>query len=296
MALRKENRGVRITAHIVMIFASVMAIFPFILLISSSFTSTEAIAAYGYSFFPREISFEAYSYLFKAWSMIGRAYLITIIVTVIGTALSLLLTTLLAFGLAWNKTPFRKVIMVLLVITMLFNGGAVSSYIIYTNVFHIQDTIWALIVPNMLMNAITVILFMNYFKHSVSSDLMEAAQMDGANMFTIYWKMYIPMALPLIATIGLTTAITFWNDWNNSLYYISPASQDLYSIQRLLQEMQESAKFLASNPNLGLSGVEIPGASVQMAIAVIGILPILIAYPFFQKYFIAGIGFGAGKE
>jgi len=296
MGLKRENRNVRILAHIVMVLATALALFPFLLLFSSSLMSEEAIAAYGYGFFPREVSFEAYSYLFKAWSTIGKAYLITIGVTIIGTILSMLVTTLLAFGLAWNKTPGRKVIMVLLVITLLFNGGAVSSYIVYTNVLHVQDTIWGLILPNMLMNAFTVILFMNYFKNTVSIELMEAAQIDGANMFHIYWKLYIPLSLPLLATIGLTTAIAYWNDWNNSLYYISSAHTELYSVQRLLREMQESIKFIASNPSLGLSTDNLPGSSIQMAIAVIGILPILITYPFFQKYFIAGIALGGVKE
>lgn len=294
--LKNENLGIRVVAHIVMIISVILAIFPFALLISSSLTSTEAIAIYGYGFIPRDFSLSAYEYLFKAWNVIGKAYLITILVTVIGTVLSMLITTLLAFGLAWKKTPGRKIIMVLLVITLLFHGGAVSTYVIYTNVLHVQDTIWGLILPGMLMNAFSVILFMNYFKNTISLDLMEAAQIDGANMFDIYWRIYMPLSLPLIGTLGLISAIGYWNDWNNSLFYISSSAHDLYTIPRVLREMQETVRFIASYPDSGLSGIEIPSASVQMAIAVIGILPILIAYPFFQRFFVAGISIGGVKE
>lgn len=294
--LKRENLGVKIVAHIVMIVAALLAIFPFIMMISSSITSEEALTRYGYGLIPMEVSFDAYAYLFKAWSTIGKAYFITIATTLVGTLLHMLITTMMAFGLAWKKTPGRNIIMFLVVFTMLFNGGATATYVIYSTVFHLNNTFFGLIVPGMLMNAFGVMLFVMYFRSSVSGELMEAAELDGANMFTIYAAIYIPLALPLIATLSLSTAIGFWNDWNNSLYYISMEHQELYSIQRLLKEMQDSVDFIASNPDLGLSTENLPSASVQMAIAVIGILPILIAYPFFQKGFVAGISLGGVKE
>ena len=294
--LKNENMSVGIVAHIVMIIASLLALLPFIIMISSSLMSKEAIAKYGYGLIPREFSFDAYAYLFQAWSTIGKAYGITVITTVIGTVLHMLITTLTAFGLAWNKTPGRKTIMFFLIFTMLFNGGAVATYVIYSSVFHLNNTLWALIVPGMLMNAFGVMLFVGYFRSAVSNELMEAAQLDGAGMPAIYAVVYIPLAAPLIATLGLSTAIGYWNDWNNSLYYISMEKQNLYSIQRLLKEMQDSIKFIQSNPDLGLTTENLPGSSVQMAIAVIGIIPILIAYPFFQKGFVKGIFMGGVKE
>lgn len=294
--LKKENRVIKIIAHIVMIIASLLAVFPFLLMISSSITSEEALAKYGYGFIPGEVSFEAYAYLFKAWPTIGKAYLITILSTLAGTLLHMLITTMLAFGLAWKKMPGRKIVMFLLVFTMLFNGGAAATYIVYSSIFHLDNTFFALIVPGLLMTAFGVMLFVMYFRSSVSGELMEAAQLDGANMFIIYAAIYIPLAIPLIATLSLSTAIGYWNDWNNSLYYISMDHQELYSIQRLLKEMQDSVDFIASNPDLGLSTENLPSASVQMAIAIIGIVPILIAYPFFQKGFVAGISLGGVKE
>ena len=294
--LKKENRVIKAIAHAVMIVGCILAVFPFVLMLSSSVTSESALAKYGYGLFPREISFDSYTYLFKAWSTIGRAYLITILSTIVGTLLHMIITTMLAFGLAWKKMPGRNIIMFLLIFTMLFNGGAAATYIIYSSIFHLDNTFFGIIVPGMLMNAFGVMLFVMYFRSSVSGELMEAAQLDGANMFIIYAAIYIPLALPLIATLSLSTAIGFWNDWNNSLYYISMDHQELYSIQRLLKEMQDSVDFIASNPDLGLSTEDLPSASVQMAIAVIGIVPIIISYPFFQKGFIAGIALGGVKE
>lgn len=294
MALKKENMGVRITAHSVLTIAAILAIAPFILLLSASLTSGEANAAHGFTFIPTDISFAAYQYLFKAWDTISKAYLMTITVTVVGTILSILVTMLMAFALSWDQTPFKGIITVLLIFSMLFNGGAIATYIVYSNIFHINNTIFAYILPGIFMNAFSVILFKNYFKNVISSSLMEAAMIDGANMFTIFLKIYLPLSVPLIATLGLMQAIGYWNDWNNGLYYIDDSK--MYTVQMLLRDMQQSADFLSSNPDVGSISADIPSAAVQMAIAVIGILPIVVAYPFFQKYFIAGLGLGGVKE
>lgn len=294
MELKRENRGVRIAAHVVFIFLTVMCLAPFLLLISSSVSSVRSIASHGYSFIPYEFDFSAYTYLFQAWNIIGKAYLMTILVTVIGTVASVLVTTMLAFGLSWRKTPGKSVVMLLLIISMLFNGGAVSSYIIWTNIFSIQDSLFALILPNLFMSAFSVIMYMNYFKNSISLELMDAAEIDGGNMFQIYFRIYLPLAVPIIGVLGLTTVLAYWNDWNNGLYYIS--DQNLYTIQLVLRNMQESAKWIASNPDSNIDASTLPGANVQMAVAVLGILPIAVAYPFFQKYFVAGIAIGGVKE
>ena len=294
MGLKKENRGIRIVAHIVFIVLTIFCLLPFLLLLSSSVSSVESIAAHGYNIIPFELDFSAYTYLFGAWNIIGKAYLMTIVVTVIGTVGSVLVSTMLAFGLAWRKTPGKSAVTLCLVISMLFNGGAVSSYIIWTNLFHVQDTLFALILPNLFMSAFTVIMYCNYFKNSISLELMEAAEIDGANMFQIYFRIYLPLAVPIIGVLGLTTVLAYWNDWNNGLYYIS--DQNLYTIQLVLRNMQESAKWIASNPEANIDTSTIPGANVQMAVAVLGILPIAIAYPFFQKYFVAGIAIGGVKE
>lgn len=294
MALKNENKGVRILAHFVLCIAAILAIAPFVLLLSASLTSGEANAAHGFTFIPTDISFAAYKYIFKAWDTIGKAYLMTIMVTVVGTVLSIFVTMLMAFALSWNGTPFKGIITLLLIFSMLFNGGAIATYIVYSNVFHINNSIFAYIIPGLFMNAFSVILFKNYFKNTISTSLMDAAMLDGANMFTIFSKIYLPLSKPIIATLGLMQAISYWNDWNNGLYYIDDSK--MYTVQMLLRDMQQSANFLSSNPNVGSITADIPSAAVQMAIAVIGILPIIVAYPFFQKYFIAGLGLGGVKE
>lgn len=294
MALKNENKGVRILAHFVLCIAAILAIAPFVLLLSASLTSGEANATHGFTFIPTDISFAAYKYIFKAWDTIGKAYVMTIIVTVVGTVLSIFVTMLMAFALSWNETPFKGIITLLLIFSMLFNGGAIATYIVYSNVFHINNSIFAYIIPGLFMNAFSVILFKNYFKNTISTSLMDAAMLDGANMFTIFSKIYLPLSKPIIATLGLMQAIGYWNDWNNGLYYIDDSK--MYTVQMLLRDMQQSADFLSSNPNVGSITADIPSAAVQMAIAVIGILPIIVAYPFFQKYFIAGLGLGGVKE
>lgn len=290
--LRNENMGIRIAAHIVMILFTLLAVAPFVMIIASSLSSNDSLLSYGYGFFPREFSFEAYTYIFQSWQVIARSYLITIGATAIGTSVSLLISTMLAFGLAWDKTPFRRLIKFLIIFSLLFNGGAVSSYVIYSKLFNMTDNFLAYIVPNLLMNGFTVILYINYFKNAIPSSLMEAAQIDGAGMFRIFWKIYIPLTIPMLATMGMSTIIAYWNDWNNGLYYIN--DMDLYSVQMLLNKMQADINTLTVMS--GLDKVVLPTESLRMAIAVIGILPMLIAYPFFQKYFAAGISLGADKE
>ena len=291
--LKKEYRGVKITAHIFMIVFTVLAVLPFLMLISSSITSNESLATHGANFFPRVFDFEAYGYIAKSWDVIGRSYIITIFTTLVGTVASLLISTMLAYGLAWHKTPGRRIIKFMIVFALLFNGGAVSSYIVYTQLFNMTNSILAYIVPNLLMNGFTVILYINYFKNVIPSSLMEAAQIDGANMFTIYHKIFIPLSLPIIATMGMSTLIVYWNDWNNGLYYISEL--DKYSVQLLLTKLQEDVNNLASMTGYD-KDASLPTESLRMAIAVIGILPMLLIYPFFQKYFAGGIALGGVKE
>lgn len=291
--LKNENLRVRIFAHCLMIVLTISAIAPFILLVSSSLTSTHALASYGYRFWPREFSLEAYDYIFKAWNVIGRAYLITVVVMVTGVISSLIITTLFAYVLAVKDNIYTRIIKLMLVFTLLFSGGIVAYYIVWTTIFHIQDTIFALIVPGLLMNGFTVILVYNYFKNTISKEFYEAAEIDGANPFRIYWNIYIPLSVPILATIGMLAAIGYWNDWSNGLYFIN--DQRLVSIQLFLKRTDDAITFLSNNPDARLSGIVLPEASVRMAIAVIGILPLIIAYPFFQKFFVAGITLGGVK-
>lgn len=291
----KEEKVVQIIAHAVMIVLSLCAVLPFWLLIAASFSSEEFAIQNGYKFFPGEFSLKAYEYLVRQWDQIGQAYFITIIVTVFGTIVGVLAVALLAYGLVQKDVPGVKVVFILILITMLFNGGLVPTYLIYTNVLHVKNTIFGLILPNLLMSGFTVILVKNYFATSIPPELFEAAEIDGAGQLSIFFKIVFPLSTPILATVGLMAAVTYWNDWQNGLYYIS--DHKLYSIQQLLNEMNNNIQYLASNAS-NLGGVDtsnLPSVTIRLAIAVIAILPILCIYPFFQKYFAKGIVMGAVK-
>lgn len=296
--MRRNTHAVKsqIAVHIVMILLSVLAIVPFWLLIASSFSDDAYAVANGYQFFPKQLSLDAYRYILRQSGQVGRAYLVTLTVTAIGTAVSVMMTALMGFGLARDDLPGRKVIFGAVLITMLFNGGVVPQYLIYNNYFHLKNTIFGLIVPNLLMSGFSVILVRNYFRSSIPHELEEAMRIDGAGTFTIFGRLILPLSTPILATIGLMSGVTYWNDWNNGLYYISDSR--LYSMQQLLNEMNNNINFLANNQTLSVGGApmgHLPTTTVRLAIAVVAILPILVIYPFFQKFFVKGITMGAVK-
>lgn len=295
----KRKDGWEIGSHIVLFIFSLMAICPFILLVISSFTDNQWAMVNGFSFFPKEWSLSAYEYIANEWTTIGRAYLMTILVTLIGTTLSIVLTTLLAYALTEKELPGVRVLNFLVVFTMLFNGGIVASFYVWTQIFHIRNTMMALIVPNLMMNAFNIILVKNYYNSSVPESLKEAARIDGASEFKIFRSIVFPLSKPIIATIGLMTAIAYWNDWTNGLYYLTERNgSQFYTIQIVLNTVNDNINFLASHAGEmgGISVASIPSTTVRMAIAVVGVLPILIMYPFFQKYFVKGITMGGVKE
>jgi putative aldouronate transport system permease protein len=296
-----EETITRILAHTILISICLFALFPFALLIISSFTDNESAIIYGYSFTPKKWSIEAYSYIVREWRTLGRAYGVTILVTSLGTVLSLLLTSLLAYALSKDDLPGKNILMFLVIFPMLFNGGIVSTYLVYNNIFKIRNTIWALIVPGLLMNGFSVILVRNYYRSNIPPALFEVAKLDGIGEVTVFIKIVVPLSLPIFATIGLMTAIAYWNDWINGLYYLTErGGGHLYNIQNILNRINENISFLASNiSRMGgqtVSTAQLPSATVRMAVAAVGIIPILAVYPFFQKYFIKGITIGAVKE
>lgn len=297
----RETIITQVISNGVCIIFAVCAVLPFILLVIGSVTDNAWAVANGFSFFPEEFSLDAYSYIADKWELIGRAFFMTILVTGLGTGISLVISTLFAYGISKQDVPGMKVISFLLIFSMLFNGGLVATYYCYVNFFHIKDTIWALIVPNFLMNAFNVILIRNYFTSSVPDSLEEAARIDGASEFKIFASIIIPLSKPIIATVGLLTALTYWNDWTNGLYYLTKrGGSHLYTIQNVLNNINENIQTLlqsaGSSQLMTGSVADLPSTTVRMAIAVVGILPIVIAYPFFQKYFVKGITLGGVKE
>ena len=271
-----------------------LTLLPILLIIIASFTEETSLLQNGYSFIPKAWSFDAYYYIIKQGSVILRAYGVSVLVTVVGTVLSVAITTTLAYPMARTSFRYRNVLSFFVFFTMLFSGGIVPSYIMWTNYFHIKNTIWALIVPNYLVSAFNVILVKNFYANNIPGSLIEAAQLDGATEMQIFRKLVFPMARPVVATISLFTGLCYWNDWTNGLYYVD--NQKLYSIQLLLMKIMNNIEALKANANLmGAGTISLPGTSVRMAIAFIGILPILIVYPFVQKYLVEGVVIGAVK-
>ncbi|MCI6023065.1 MAG: carbohydrate ABC transporter permease [Candidatus Faecivivens sp.] len=296
----KEERIFQIIGNILMMLAALAAIIPLVLLVSSSFTENNALIKYGYRFFPTVFSTEAYSYVFSTGNSVLRAYFVSFLLTAVGTVVSLIITTMLAYPLARQGMPFRGVLTFLVFFTMLFNGGLVPTYINYTNVFHIKNTFWAILIPGLLMNAYNVLLTKSYFVTGVPSEILEAASIDGASEFKTFVSIALPMAKPIIATIGMFVGIAYWNDWNNGIVYLtSTGGSQWYSIQSLLYQMMNNIQYLAQNAENISTAQEglasIPAASVRMAMAVMGVLPIVVIYPFIQNNFVKGITLGGVK-
>jgi putative aldouronate transport system permease protein len=259
----------------------------------SSLTDEKCLMTFGYSFIPRKFSFEAYEYIIKQSDVIFRAYGITILTTVVGTAASLLISSLLAYPLSRKDFKQRNAILFFVFFTMLFNGGLVPSYIMWTQFFQIKNTLFAYIIPGLLVNAFNIILMKNYFSNNIPDAVIEAAQIDCAGEFKIFFSIVIPLSLPILATLGLLTALRYWNDWINGLYFINKTSME--SLQLILNKMLQDSQAINNSSTQVIKAENIPSTSIRMAVAVIGLIPILIVYPFFQKYFVKGVTLGAVK-
>ncbi|MCM1234242.1 MAG: carbohydrate ABC transporter permease [Ruminococcus flavefaciens] len=291
----QHDRIQQILMHLFMAFLMLCCILPFLLLVSASFTEESTLIRDGYRFIPAKLSLETYTYLFKSANMIVGGYLMTILVTVIGTILNITLTVLFAYPLSRKDLPFRNVLSFILFFTMLFNGGLVPTYMMYANTFHIKNTIWALIVPGLMMNAFYVILMRSFFTASIPDSLIEAARLDGAKELQTLVKVILPLSKPMLVTLVLMVGLNYWNDWMNGLYYVT--DQNLFTIQMILNNMIKNIEFLSKNANLFGAGVSatIPAVGIRMGIAVVAVLPIMVIYPFLQKYFVKGIVIGGVK-
>lgn len=290
-----NNKVFRIFTHVIMVSLCILCVLPFMILISSSITSEITLVREGYSLLPKDISWASYKYLLVGSDDIIRGYLITIGVTIIGTSINLIITTLLAYPLSRRELHHRNLFSFIIFFTMLFNGGLVPSYIMWSRFFHINNTYLALILPNLLMSAFYVIMMRTYFQTNIPEAVIEASRIDGAGEFTTLLRVVLPMSKPIIATMVLLVGLHYWNDWTNGLYYIN--KDKYYSIQVLLNRMLQDVQFLMSSAAADSAELakDIPSVSLKMAVAVMGVLPVLCIYPFFQKYFVKGIVVGAVK-
>lgn len=296
MVNSKNERIFQFIINFCLIIMIILVIIPIWLLIAGSVTDDSSLVSNGYSLIPKVFSLSAYEYLFFKSKDILHALGISFFITGFGTAVSLVITPLLAYPLSRRDFIARNTISFFVFFTMLFNGGIVPSYIMWTQFFHIKNTVWALIIPNLLMNGFSVIMMKNYFAQNIPVELIEAGKIDGAGEFYIFHKVVLPLSLPIMATIGLLVGIGFWNDWTNGLYYVNDSN--FFSLQNLLNRILTNVQFLASSTQISQSGganMKLPAVSIRMAIAVVGVVPIMTLYPFFQKYFVKGITIGAVK-
>ena len=270
-----------------------LALLPFVMLISSSLTDNDALRLNGYNFWPSKFSAYAYEYIFSGKATeIFRSYGITFFITIVGTGISMIIGPMLGYVMSRKDYSRAKIITVFVFFTMLFNGGMVPSYMMWTQIFGLKNSILALIIPNLITNGFFIILYKNNFSINIHPALIEAAKIDGASELYIYRKIVFPLSLPILATVGLMTGLGYWNDWINGIYYIT--DKNLYSLQVLLNSILNNIQAMQTMGGAGVG--DFPGISIRMAMAVIGVLPILVLYPFFQKYFIKGIAIGGVKE
>lgn len=283
-----------IIANIILAVSAIACVFPFIFVIIISLTSEQSLLEHGYSIFPKEWSLDAYKYLLQSGGALAQSYMVTIVVTILGTIINVSMVSSYAYAISRKGFKYRRQFTFLVFFTMLFGGGMVPSYIVMTQVLGLKNTIWALILP-LAFNSFNIIVMRTFFQKSVPDSIIESARIDGASEFRIFIKIVIPLAIPGIATIALFSTLAYWNDWFNAMLYID--YQNLVPLQHMLMKIEKNMEFIRQNAMLsGEVMSALPQESVRMAMVVVSTLPIACTYPFFQKYFISGLTIGGVKE
>ncbi len=291
--MQKRNGIGQVILHIIFIVMCLTYILPFLLLIAISFTDEAAIREFGYSLIPSKLSLEGYKLVFANPQQILNSYKTTIIFSLSNTLLMVIVTTMTAYPLSRSNFKFKKQLTWYIFITMLFGGGLVPHYIVNTQMLHLDNTIWIYIIPGW-VGAWNVIIVRTFFQ-GIPEALAESAKIDGASEFYTFLRIMIPLSTPVMATIGFLHLIGKWNDWNTSLLYIK--DPELYSLQYLLQRILREAEFVTQMVEEGSmdANYEVPKESVRYATAILAAGPMLVIFPFFQKYFTKGMTIGAVK-
>lgn len=289
---KKSDRALEWTFVAIIVVFAVVCLVPFVLVIASSFTSETSLIQNGYNLWPKEFSISAYQLLFAS-NTIGPAYLVTIFVTVVGTLLSMLVSSAAAYALSCKQFYHRGAVAFFIYFTMLFSGGLVPTYLWITKYLNLVDSLWALILPA-LVNPWNLLLLRNFF-NGIPDSLPESARIDGANDLVILFKIILPISLPGMATIGLFYALSYWNEWYKALLYIRDSQK--YPLQYLIMQIQRNIQYVQQNAAQGGAVTQgiVPNYSSQMATAVMTIGPIVLLYPFLQKYFVTGLTVGSVK-
>ena len=281
-----------VLAYVCVGLMALICIIPFIVLISGSFTSENFIRTQGYSLFINEFSTKAYELIFRNPITVFRAYGVSILITGVGTVLGTLLITMTAYVICRKDFKYRNYFSFFFYFTTLFNGGMVSTYIFYIQYLRLKDSLWALILPG-LFN-VFYLLIMRSFVNTIPPSLIEASKIDGAGEYRIFFQVVFPLLKPGLATVGLFMALGYWNDWYNAMLYINSNVKFplQYMLYNLLQQTQALARIASQS---GISVADLPSNSLKMAMAIVATGPILLVYPFVQKYFVKGITVGSVK-
>lgn len=274
---------------------SILCVLPMWIALMASFTNELELIRSGYGLWIRSFDLTAYKLIFTGTGSVYRAYGVTVLTTIAGVVLTVFLTSSFAYPLSVKSLKYRNRLSFFCYITMVFNGGLVPTYILTTRFLHLQDTLWVLIIPAAL-NGFNVFLMKNYFA-TLPEALAESAKIDGASEIYIYFKIILPLSMPILATIALFAAIGYWNEWFRVLLFIN--DKELFTLQFLIMRLQQQAEFLNSSlsasARAALGGQTIPTIGIRVATAMVSIGPIILLYPFLQKYFIKGLTIGAVK-
>ncbi|MGA2974159.1 MAG: carbohydrate ABC transporter permease [Spirochaetia bacterium] len=297
MAVKKgpDYTALRIIAYFVVTLAAVACVLPFLMLISSSFTQESEIVKHGFSFLPLKFSLEAYTFTFQIPGRILSAYMVTVTVTAVGTFFSLFFVSMAGYVLQRRDFKYRNRLSFIIYFTQLFSVGIIPQYILVTRFLGLTDSLLALILPP-LLSPFLIILMRTFIRTAVPDSIVESAKIDGASDFLIYRKLILPLSTAALATIGLFTALGYWNDWFQGSLYIRTTSK--YPLQFYLYNLLMSAQAMREMASVAMSAnstASLPQESFKMATALIVTGPILLLYPFVQRYFVTGLTIGAVK-
>lgn len=271
---------------------ALICLFPFVLMITSSFMNEREILTEGFKLIPSEFDTSAYEFLFDNPQKLIDAYGVTILITVCGTAVGLIIMSMTGYVLNRKDCKYRNIVSFFIYFTTLFSGGLIPSYILMVSYLKLKDNLLALIFPG-LISAWSIFLMRNFMK-AIPDSLYESATIDGAGDFRIYWQIFLPLAIPSLATVGLFLALGYWNEWYNAMLYIQTTSK--YPLQYFLQKMVNQAnvqQLISQGVQIDLS--DLPTQSIKMATAVVATGPVILFYPFVQRYFVSGLTVGAVK-
>ena len=281
---------------LIFILLAIITFLPVVFVFIISISSEASIAQNGYSFFPAELSIESYKYLWQSKNYIGRAFVNSVGITLVGTLVGLVLTSTLGYVLSRPNYYMKGFYTWMLIIPMLFSGGLVARYMVNAQIYHLKNTYWAMILPGA-CSTFYVVVMRTFFQTTVPDSIIESGKIDGASQLRIFTQLVLPISLPVIATIGLFLTFNYWNAWYGAMLYIDSNHRDLYPLQYVLISIEKNISFMARNEDYFREETmrNLPSETMRMAIVMVVVIPIACSYPFFQRYFVGGLTIGAVK-